>query len=400
MIRLRNLSLFPLILTLATPALAAEALDSGRVGNGGFAYVCRAKSGKITFARLLDLWEAEGVPTWNKNDAIDTQIEAALGRLGSYSVNSRRLIRGNLNALKDSVVYSDRPLTSTEDAFPAYRPARGCGYEQVARYEPVLAETGQQGLRIHTEIFHSAHFSNSDRAALFFHEAVYLTDRLRNEATNSQRSRMIVAHLFSDSKIPNAVRLVTAALLGTEAKPVHASKNVFIAVADPLRIAYEVRFEEVDGISNGNVRSMTAEQKQSQYRCTVLGGPEEPSTGWVNLAELIRVTPNQFPREEGGIAIAGEAFAFEFDPENEATAPDASIPLMTTLEPKCEKKDFRGKISTVTYRDALLSFPNSLGLEIQADGATAVHDSVYRIVNFREAATRGAVFINAVRKAP
>ncbi len=46
-------------LSLTVLLLVGNVFAGGEVGNGGFAHVCRDSQGKISSARLLDLWGGE-----------------------------------------------------------------------------------------------------------------------------------------------------------------------------------------------------------------------------------------------------------------------------------------------------------------------------------------------------
>jgi hypothetical protein len=366
----------PLFLLL--PASSAFA-ESGRVGNGGFAYVCRdAATHAITAARLLDLWEAEGVPTWRKDDSVDSQLAAALARLLDYSPNSWFGVVDRLEELRTSATYTNRALTLTDDAFPPYQPEAGCGYEQVARYETVVSETGKSGLRIANEIFNSPFFSNSDRAALFFHEAAYYVDRYKNEATNSQRTRIVVAHLFSDSEIPNAVRLATSALLVGDKRWVNSeykekTRRDFVAVPNPEAARYEIQFSTIDGVNRYDVRAMTAAQRAARYRCesesyVSPGKMAKATTGWVKLDALLQSTPVD-PGSPQLVRIHGEFRATEFEtPDSNGAFVGNSIFL------NCARRDANGKETAVAFQEAIFMFPDGQSLYINDDGSLQVSD--------------------------
>ncbi len=354
---------------------------SGRVGNGGFAYVCRDTNGQITLARLLDLWEAEGVSTWTKEDSIDAQLEAAMTKVKSISPNAAQSIGSTLKKFVATATYSNRALVPTDDAFPSYKPALGCGYEQVARYEQVISETGQSGVRIASEIYHSPFFSNSDRAALFFHEAAYFIDREINQATHSQRTRLIVAHLFSDSEIPNAVRLAIAATLVGEKRwddvmnPKEKVPATIVAVPDPLRIPFEVQFSAVDGIHAYNLEEMTKAQKAAEYECkttswdSVQSESSIASTGWVKLADLVKAYV--YDSSEDIIRIRGTFAALEVaDPEFGSDGAQ----VVTSIYLECSSRNAKGKVQPVSYSEASFRIPDGESLYIRDDGSLQTSD--------------------------
>ena len=348
--------------TMSTTEISMLAAD--RVGNGGFAHVCRDNRGRITSARLLDLWETNTLYPHSSNEPVETQVETALKKLKSFSPNAYRVVNFRYQAIKNAIVKTPRALSMTEDAFPPYEPARGCKYEQVARFEPVLTETGTSGLRINSEIYDSPRFSNSDRAALFIHEAVYLVDRLRNQATNSQRARTLTAHLMSQSPVPNAVRMLFLYLIGTQYTN-EGVKNPIFALPDPNRIQVQMRIYDIEDISYDG---STPEQKTSQYRCTLGTQLERPGdtqgdTGYQNLGDLVRYNPVSLVRAAFG---AHEHFKASRD------LPDTyEYTVMNMVNAQCFKKDDQGKEVRVKF-SAELSFEDAECMRVSADGSTFV----------------------------
>jgi hypothetical protein len=355
------LSIIGLGLTLSLPGFAAglsaskiAKLDSDRVGNGGFAHVCRNKKGKITSARLLDLWEADSLRPYDGPLASELQIEAALLKLKLFSPNAYQAVGYWYDQLKGAVVKTPRPLSKTEDAFPPYEPKKGCTYEQVARFEPVLTETGTSGLRIYSEIYDSPHFSNSDRAALFIHEAVYLVDRLRNEATNSQRARTLTAHLMSESEVPDAVRMLFSYLIG--ANRADEGNTPVIAVPNPLAMKVSaVRIYDVDGISYDSIEGNQGKQK---YRCTLgemfsrAGEPGFGDTGYQSLEKLVSYN-QRFPL--AATIGTNEHQALE---EKETLRPafgrEDDHAIMNAIAIQCYKKDAKGQEVKVEFTAAII----------------------------------------------
>ncbi len=364
--------LFALLIMPLTGAFAAtmstaeiSLLAADRVGNGGFAHVCRDTRGRITSARLLDLWETNSLRPHSSSAPVETQIENALKKLQTFSPNAYRVVTYRYNIIKNAVVKTPRPLSMTEDAFPPYEPARGCKYEQVARFEPVLTETGTSGLRINSEIYDSPRFSNSDRAALFVHEAVYLVDRLRNQATNSQRARTLTAHLMSQSRVPNAVRMLFLYLIGAQLTN-DETRNPIFALPDPTKIQVKMRLWNIEGMSYDG---STSEQRALQYRCTVgtqldSEGDIQGDTGYKSLAELVNYNP---------ILFTGATFAAHEHLHNDPSAPVRhDYTTMNTVNAQCFKKDAEGKEIRVKFT-ANLSFENAECMRVSADGSTFVN---------------------------
>ncbi len=186
-------------LVATLPTYAAEGVDGG---NGGLAYVCRDTQGAITQARLLDLWEPEGVkPEQDYSTPYEALIEKALNKIKSFDQRTADALKELIFQASVDVVWVKKRIPLTNDAIPEYLPEPGCDFEQVARYGWVN-ETQNIKLRINEEIFNSPAFSNSDRAALYIHEAVYArSKKLIPAITNSLDTRSMVSALFSDHQL-------------------------------------------------------------------------------------------------------------------------------------------------------------------------------------------------------
>lgn len=331
---------------VSTPNASAysEKFFGGKEAHGGIAYVCRDATKKITFARLLDLWEGEELKTWKSDEAVDAQIEKALAKMAAVSPDTASQIRVDLKYVRENTYFTDRLLTSTADALPPYRADEGCAYEQVARYEGVVLEIGKNGLKVSREIFDSPAFTNSDRAALFLHEAVYSRDRANNEVESSNRTRIVIAHLFSESDLPNAIRLTIAAVNGVEMavrmteedKDDFSIKNRLLALKDPTVLNLKFNFY-IRSASDLDPLKIFAD-KTSRYRCRVtqMGGKGE-TTKWMSISEM-NGTKGYLPE--------GTSPAYDFPLTFKGDI--ASFDQM--LEVKCEKKTSRGTVSEIPFR--------------------------------------------------
>lgn len=99
------------------------------------------------------------------------------------------------------VLPKDVGLEPIDDVFPVIKP-QGCKIEQTANFfnpEKILFDG---------EIWEA--LDNYNKAALILHEAMYWSDRLVGNATNSRRSRSIVGHMFlKDFQFPGVLEGVT-----------------------------------------------------------------------------------------------------------------------------------------------------------------------------------------------
>jgi hypothetical protein len=182
---------------------SAEAA-SPRVGNGGGVWTCEDRATRsIRWLRFVDLFEAENefglnVPvkpgaTWDiARDVIAgiSGISPNLNRLlQAYPVNFREVIRflpksSGLTVIEDAAIRV-RPLPETcEDGY--------LYYGQLANF------TFDGRLLISSKFWKDESFTNTERAALIVHEAVYKALREGMGDKNSSRVRQIVGLLFSD----------------------------------------------------------------------------------------------------------------------------------------------------------------------------------------------------------
>jgi hypothetical protein len=333
-------------LALSLLGQTSSVIANDRVGNGGFAHVCRGADGKITSARLLDLWEADSLGGYSSDAPVEAQVEEALSKLRGFSINAYKAVGFRYDQLKNATVKVQRPLSKTEDAFPPYEASPGCDYEQVARFEPILTETGTGGLRIYSEIYDSPYFSNSDRAALFVHEAIYYVDRYYNDAENSQRTRALTGHLMSASLVPDAVRMAFLLLLATDV--VDDSESIakpILAVPNPREMKVKVaRMFSIDGLSQDELST----EGKKLYRCVI--GPQFPrsheivaDSGYQPLEKLISYD-NPF---NYGVATIG---ADEFDVRSgEVVARDNNYKISNSISAQCYKKNSKGKEVKVPF---------------------------------------------------
>ena len=188
-----------LVLSLMVGALALTSnAHAEKVGNGGISHVCRDDSGRIVSARILDLWEPESFVTFQDNSvSADEQLNRAIGKIESYDFESAKKIRATIENQKKIRLLSRKPLVLTNDAIPDYETeGKNCKFEQLARLG-FVNELGRRALRVNLEIFNSPALSETDRAALDLHEALYDLSR----DSDSRRTRKYVAILFSDQKL-------------------------------------------------------------------------------------------------------------------------------------------------------------------------------------------------------
>lgn len=180
-----------LILGLVTLGAMAHASAGGVDGGGGKSIVCRDGAGSIKSAEVLDLYEGRimfGLNIQETNDPMASQIKKALNNIPA---NSRGLIEVYVNQIQKNMKITPEgtQLSPIDDSFEVIAPS-GCSAEQTANYynDKMILVSGDIWVSL----------SETGKAALVLHEAVYASNRLVG-ATNSRQSRHIVANIFDSA---------------------------------------------------------------------------------------------------------------------------------------------------------------------------------------------------------
>ncbi len=177
-----------LILGLVTLGAVAQASVGGVDGGGGKSIVCRDGAGAIKSAEVLDLYEGRimfGLNIQETNHPMALQIKKALSNIPA---NSRGLIEFYVDQVQKNmkVTPAGTQLLPIDDSFEVIVQS-GCSAEQAANYY------SDKMILVSGDIWGS--LSETGKAALVLHEAVYASNRLVG-ATNSRQSRHIVANIF------------------------------------------------------------------------------------------------------------------------------------------------------------------------------------------------------------
>ncbi len=183
-------------------AVVQAPVEAGQgTGNGGYGYVCRDAQNRVSSARLLDLWEPETFTAF-KDDSVGVseQISGALEKVGKFFPEGQTLLREQVDLDSKRTFFTNRNLPFTQDAIPRYAPDTGCNYEQIAR-QGFNVEKESFILEINAGIFQNASFSNTDKAALFVHEALYFLARRNLNLETSNEVRFLIGKLFSNEQL-------------------------------------------------------------------------------------------------------------------------------------------------------------------------------------------------------
>ncbi|PIU00466.1 MAG: hypothetical protein COT74_05935 [Bdellovibrionales bacterium CG10_big_fil_rev_8_21_14_0_10_45_34] len=187
------------LLTIVVPFFAAAMAQAGAVtGGGGKGVICRDSNGAITFAELLDLFEAKQVYGLEVREYTGTLEEAIKniksdieGTMTQPEIHLFPLFRRVQSILK--LATREVVLKPVDDAAEVVLPVN-CHLEQVANY------VDDNLLIVSSEIWEA--FDVTNKAALIAHEAIYRMERFGG-STNSRRARKIVGHLFAGYPFKN-----------------------------------------------------------------------------------------------------------------------------------------------------------------------------------------------------
>lgn len=173
--------------------LLAQAYRGGVDGGGGKSIVCRDSAGAIISAEVLDLYEGRVMFGLNIQDSRLPMVDQINNSLNLIPASSRGLIEYYTRHIQNKmhVLPTGTQLLPIDDSFEVIVPV-GCKAEQAANYY------NDNRILMSGDIW--ARLSETGKAALIIHEAVYAANR-RVGATDSRQSRHIVAHLFDSSTV-------------------------------------------------------------------------------------------------------------------------------------------------------------------------------------------------------
>lgn len=224
-----NLFLFFILLSAgASLAVNAYAGKGDRVGNGGGAWACFNRPGTtelsaIRWIQLVDRYEAENefqLPVIEKNELSPYELACELisSRLYQVSVRFGARVNEELSRIPELLVPTDSELTTIADqGWRIKPPAESCA-EGVVKFVQVANYTQYGKILYRTGLFTHPQFSNTDRAGLLMHEAIYsVLRRPGSDDQDSDRTRKIVGLLLAPIADAVAVERIRAILLTTPA---------------------------------------------------------------------------------------------------------------------------------------------------------------------------------------
>lgn len=176
------------LLALLFLSTISNAKLGGVDGGGGKSIVCRNAAGEITSAEVLDLYEGRimfGLNIEETSEPMDFQILRALSRIPKTTRKQVELHTYNVQKHM-RLTPPGTELLPIDDSFEVIAP-KDCIVEQAANYY------NNKLILINIDIWEK--LSETGKAALILHEAIYATNRIAG-ATNSRQSRHAVAHIF------------------------------------------------------------------------------------------------------------------------------------------------------------------------------------------------------------
>lgn len=228
---------------IASFSIMAKGKDGG---NGGGAIVC-VNNNEITSAKLLDLREAElnGLTIKRSNQPYEVQLAAALDKYAKVYPQYLKWMKTEIDLInsKDVIKKSTKRLPPpTDTGIDRLNEERSCSLEGVARYND-----DNTTLEIDQVIFDK--FSPTDKAALYFHEALYRVHRLKiGTAINSEVIRTITGKIFAKEKL-NLIapeKSLAQAISRCSSKD-QSNANEFFIVPSDNGTDYEAHFTKIMG---------------------------------------------------------------------------------------------------------------------------------------------------------
>lgn len=169
----------------------ANARTGGVDGGGGKSIVCRDSSNAIISAEVLDLYEGRVMFGLNIPETLEPKEDQIRNALNRIPISSRGTIELYVDQVQKNmkITPAGTQLLPIDDSSEVLAP-QGCSAEQAANYY------NDRLILISGDIWGS--LSETGKAALVLHEAIYASNRLVG-ATNSRQSRLAVAHIFDPS---------------------------------------------------------------------------------------------------------------------------------------------------------------------------------------------------------
>lgn len=176
----------------------------GSIGNGGGAWICQNMDhyGTLRWAKFVDLYEGRkefglDIPEVKNRDAAEIIESVLVRRVFPVSENLYRALNEEMESVKANLVRVDADLHGVDDALFRILPPKGECLDGGISYAQIANYTNYGKILIQKRVYEAPQFSETDKAALLMHEAVYAYLRKQMGDKNSVRARRVVGLLFS-----------------------------------------------------------------------------------------------------------------------------------------------------------------------------------------------------------
>ncbi len=193
-----------------------------KVGNGGGIWACSTPATE-PFAKgfLVDLFEAReefqlSVP--ERQGSVDEIVNERLRWTYIALPELAPSWEVSLGQVREALRLYDHILENTNDALLRSRPSPATCPEGEWTYLQMANFTEFGFLLVRRDLWEADSLSNTDRAALLFHEAIYKWLRQTHNDVTSVRTRTLVGHLFADLPA-ETLKAFVAERLATEVDP-------------------------------------------------------------------------------------------------------------------------------------------------------------------------------------
>lgn len=185
------------------PAMPAAA-SGHEIGNGGGSWVCRETNGSIRWSKVVDLFEGENefglaisqYPGSVREIVDQVQLRIFRANRDLYETIAEYLDKVNyLEPSPPSIIYTEDTLRTIDDSLYRLEPSpKRCQGGEI-KYGQTVNYKRDGNILVQSEIFSS--LSNTGKASLVFHEAIYAYRRAMYGEKTSILTRRIVGLIFS-----------------------------------------------------------------------------------------------------------------------------------------------------------------------------------------------------------
>ncbi|KYG67324.1 hypothetical protein AZI86_10020 [Bdellovibrio bacteriovorus] len=192
-----------LVLILFTLLHSASLFAGPRViGNGGGLWTCHDAQGEMQFGVLVDLYEASNefelpVILGQYSDTPESVLKSRQKWLQENLPQIDSLLRPYLERVQKNIHFVDAKLRSIEDIYNRIEPGYDFCFTENIKYTQFANFTVDGRILISEQLWYSSKIAAINKAALIFHEAIYLMLRETKNETDSVNARYITGILFT-----------------------------------------------------------------------------------------------------------------------------------------------------------------------------------------------------------